>query len=197
MNLISVQDIYIGFKDKFILGGISFEIDESDTVFIAGDSGTGKTTLLKALQNNVSLYSGKIIHKIESKDIYLVSQANLIKSKSNLVDSFYQQRFNSSYSSDALTVKEFLEHENDPRLSGLLENLEMQEHYESSLLKLSNGQHKRLQLIRAVLSNPKLLLLDSPFLGIDQRSKKLIGKIISDLKIAIVAVTTSSFLSNC
>lgn len=187
MNLLKVDNIHVGVKDNFILEGLSFEINESDSIFISGDSGSGKTTLLKAIQNNISLYSGKIHYNLNLGDICLVSQTNLVKSKSNLVDSFYQQRFNSSYSSDAMTVKEYLDNDEDLRLPELLRSLEIDNLYNCSLLKLSNGQHKRLQLIKAILSNPKILLLDAPFTGIDQKSKKLIGKIISDLKICVVA----------
>jgi molybdate transport system ATP-binding protein len=154
-----------------VLNDISFEIGANDCLAIVGPMGSGKTTLAKAL-------SGRLFRKgevwFQGSFVLYVAQQHHFKNRSNISEFYLQQRFNSSDSDDSYTVREELgeldvaEYMTMFKLDGLLDK---------PLLQLSNGENKRLQIVKALGQRPDWLLLDNPYLGLD-----IAGRIISWIK---------------
>ncbi len=156
---------------------------------ITGDSGSGKTLLAKALPGNL-FYSGSVEFISNDKQvkpsILFVEQHYHFKNLSNVNSFYYQQRFNSFDSEDASTVEEELhklsaKSSSEEKINSLLEKFDLAHRSQSPLLHLSSGEHKRFQLIRAVLIDPQILILDEPFVGLDVQSRQQLQIIINEM----------------
>ncbi len=163
---------------------MSFELPAGSHLLINGLSGSGKTLLLQAFAGKV-FFQGSIEFKNDDEVVHpkmvLVQQHYYFKNKSNTSNFYYQQRFNSADAGDAETLIEALEKQPSYDLKyvvKLLSYFEMTALKNASLLQLSSGEHKRFQIIKALLSKPDILLLDEPYLGLDIGSRRYLNKIL-------------------
>ena len=185
MSLIEVKNLNLKRPSGFELKDISFSLEPGDCLCLVGASGSGKTTLLECLLHKRFIRSGSLDVKIPDADIALIPQLNYFKSKTGSSDFYYQQRFESAFSDDTVTVMEDILKENDAQPSLIIETLNrlgISKLQHENLLKLSSGENKRLQIAKALLKNPKVFVLDSPFMGLDQNSQHLLSEIFAELK---------------
>jgi molybdate transport system ATP-binding protein len=159
---------------------ISFALNEGEHLLITGASGSGKTTLAKVLANKI-FYKGSVEFNSPQPKIIFVEQHYNFKTLSNTNDFYYQQRYNSFDSEDALTVNdELLKINNDESaVDELLNQLQLLHRKKDSLLHLSSGEHKRFQLIKAFLQSADVFIFDSPFIGLDINSRKILRQLIN------------------
>src|SRR5690606_5069205 len=100
------------------------------------------------------------------------------RNKSNIPNFYYQQRFNSTEAEDAATVTEYLQGiiSKNPNISwGVGEAMTLfglSSLADKNLIKLSNGETRRLMLAAALVRNPRLLLLDHPLVGLDADTRR-------------------------
>ncbi|MDH7464316.1 ATP-binding cassette domain-containing protein [Chitinophagaceae bacterium 26-R-25] len=143
--------------------------------------------------------------------IIMVDQHYHFKNRSNVSTFYYQQRFNSMDAQDAATVREELENcaavspdnhaavltDNNPshasletdyhaavqthNYASLAEKFDMAHRIDAPLLQLSSGEHKRFQIIKALLQKPDVLILDEPFVGLDIETRKKLKALINEL----------------
>lgn len=114
-------------------------------------------------------------------------------------DFYYQQRFNASESEEAPTVEEYLQ-KTEVKVSGhwdlhkVLELLHLDHLRNKSLIKLSNGESRRLAIAGALMKNPQLLLMDQPMTGLDAKTRMEFGEIVKAITgsgIQLVMTTTA------
>ena len=164
MALISAKDLTIGFSDLVLYRDLSFDINEGDYVFVIGENGTGKTTLMRTLLGLRKPLSGEVITDgLKLSEIGYLPQQTIV-----------QRDFPAS-------VKEIV-------LSGFVGRLGSRPFYSPSQKKsameamkkfgvadlanrcyreLSGGQQQRVLLARALCATGKVLLLDEPVSGLD------------------------------
>jgi len=204
---IIVKNLKAKLQGQTVLDNISFTIYTQQHLAIIGESGSGKTTLAKAIAGQL-FHEGTVTIQAEDASynthVLLVGQQDQFKNLSNQSSFYYQQRFNSTESEDAATVEQDLNqtaakiiHDSDQRMAkieGLLTRLSMQHRRHTPLIQLSNGEHKRLQLIRALLFQPKVLILDQPFIGLDVQTRKELHAIINHIAThtTIILITNSN-----
>jgi molybdate transport system ATP-binding protein len=191
---------------KTVLDDISFELSTDQHLAIIGISGSGKSSLGKAIAGK--LFTKGNIEIQYNYNIPLAPKAVLIehtesfKNLSNVSDFYYQQRYNSFDADDALTVEQELSRTNlwSADTESLLDRLNLVHRRQTPLIQLSNGEQKKLQLIKYLLQQPQVLILDKVFTGLDAESRKELHSIINQQASSgttIILITDEKELPAC
>jgi molybdate transport system ATP-binding protein len=185
-----VKNVSAKWQSNTVLDNVSFILNPNGHLLITGDSGSGKTMLGKALAGKV-FYRGSIEFQASGQPVkpavLFVEQHYYFKNRSNVNGFYYQQRFNSFDADDAPTIEEELQKiiktvdDADNKVIELLEHFDLLHRAQSPLLHLSSGEHKRFQLVKALLQSPQCLVLDEPFTGLDSQTRLKLQHIIDDL----------------
>jgi len=187
-----------------ILKNINLTIQPGEQWAIVGKSGSGKTTLAHALTGKI-FHSGAISFHLpdhsHANRVLLIGQQHHFKNRSNTSDFYYQQRYNSVNASDTVTVHEELTPflANKPGTSWV-ELLHLTPLLQEPLIQLSNGENKRLQLAKALLLDPAVLIMDNPFVGLDVEGRQTLHRIIDTIVaggISVVLITPPQELPDC
>jgi molybdate transport system ATP-binding protein len=191
---------------KTVLDNISFELANGQHLAIIGESGSGKSSLAKAIAGKL-FTKGSIDIQYVQGSVFPVKTVLLeaivtFKNLSNVADFYYQQRYNSCDAEDALTVEQELVNANalTNETEKLLEQLNLSHRRQTPLIQLSNGEQKKLQLIKALVQQPQLLILDNVFVGLDVASRKELHHIIVQYAATgttIILVTDERELPSC
>lgn len=192
-------------KGKTILNDVSLNIGENEFVAIIGGSGAGKTTLMNAISGFDSKLSGGSI-SVNGTDLH--QNFDVLKSIIGYVpqqDIIYEN----------LTLKRMLEYtakmkmdktvsakERDERIEKVLEMVELTEHKNTYIRKLSGGQKKRASIAVELLADPKLFFLDEPTSGLDPGTEQNLMKTLKKLaktqgKTIIMVTHTTQSLNLC
>lgn len=174
-------------------GGISFSLPSSGHLAVTGPSESGKTQLAKALagkiycKGSVSIQYNGVAHP----HIEMTDQRHAFKNLSGLESFYYQQRFNSFDATDAPTVLEALqkhatqqegdEKEKTAHIDKVLAALDISYLHNAPLIQLSSGEHKRFQIARALVNPPHLLILDTPYTGLDAQAVKKLDGLLGEM----------------
>lgn len=199
--LLDVRNVSAKLNTNPILENINFAMEKGQHWAFVGESGSGKTSLANALVGRL-FHSGKI-ELAPDQFIQLVEQQHRFKTLSNTSDFYYQQRFQSQDAEDSLTVEQELANElaeMPGETKKWLSVLQLDSKLDEPLIQLSNGENKRLQLVKALLHQPTILVLDNPFIGLDTSGRALLHLILSDLVtsgIHIVIITGEHEIPNC
>ncbi|WP_252623282.1 ATP-binding cassette domain-containing protein [Aquirufa antheringensis] len=174
--LAKISDVSVSLGAKPVVSSISFQILSGQKTAIVGPMGSGKTSLAKALAGRL-FRTGEVFFSCRNPDkrayVMLVEQQHQFKNRSNLSEFYLQQRFNSSDCEDAYTVEEELagfeieDWVSIFELSGLLKR---------PLIQLSNGENKRLQIVKSLAYQPDWLILDNPYVGLDVNGREILTK---------------------
>ncbi len=184
--MIEVCNIQKAFFNQTVLNRISFSVEEGKSLVILGQSGVGKTVLLKILAQLLSPDEGTVI--VRSKSVGMLFQKNALF--------------------DSLTVFENLEFplkekgERDPlkrkqKIEKFLDWVGLSQSAQLFPDSLSGGMQKRLGIARALIIEPKVLFYDEPTAGLDPITSRKIAELILTLKnefgSTIVSVTSDVF----
>ena len=186
-----------------VLTDISFSLTEDDCLAIVGPVGSGKTTLAKALSGRL-FRTGSVYFKSRTNRVHpsilLVEQQHHFKNRSNMQDFYLQQRFNSADSGDAYTIREELSNEDEELVAYWLGFFMLSHLIDKPLVTLSNGENKRLQLVKSVLRDPDWLILDNPFLGLDVEGREILSACLEKLRensVQFILINSPAALPAC
>ena len=195
---LEVKGLSVRKSSSIVIDEVSFSVPAGGHLAIVGPAGSGKTTLALALAGRLFV-SGEVIFSADHKDrIVWVEQEHHFRNLSNTSNFYYQQRFNSMDAEDALTVAEYLGQ--DIAGNELLKPFRIDLLLEKPLIQLSNGENKKVQISKALLAEPKVLILDQPFVGLDVNARAFLHERINELAasgIMIILVTQPHEIPAC
>ena len=183
-SIISFKDVSLNFGGVKALSNVSFDIKEGSLHAIIGPNGAGKTTTFYMIVGLVPSDKGKI--SIDDNDITLLpmhSRARLgigyLPQESSI---FRKLTVYQNLMAILETRKELNKAAREETLNNLLDEFSIQHIRDSQGMALSGGERRRVEIARALAANPKFILLDEPFAGVDPISVLDIKKIIEHLK---------------
>ncbi|HVW95781.1 MAG TPA: ATP-binding cassette domain-containing protein [Mucilaginibacter sp.] len=199
-----MDNVTVRYLNNVLFSGLNFSVDQGQSCALIGRSGSGKSAMLHTIAGRFNITGGDIEyhlfketqseagtledHTRWQKFIALVEPRHHFKNLSNTSDFYYQQRFNSSDSEDALVVEEYLNTVTPAFKEAIywtrkkvISVLKLDELLTKQIIKLSNGETKRLMIAAALLKSPVLLLLDSPLTGLDVETRKEFNSIIDEI----------------
>lgn len=180
-NIIEIEHLSKHFGEVKAVQDLSFKVKEGELFAFLGINGAGKSTTISIMCGQLAKDSGSV--KICDTD--LDKDSNTIKRSLGVV-------FQSSVLDKALTVKDNLESraalygikgaEFKSKLSELARLLDFEDLLKRTVGKLSGGQRRRIDIARALLHDPKILILDEPTTGLDPQTRKILWDAISMLR---------------
>ena len=180
-NIIEITRLNKSFGDLHAVQDLSFRVREGELFAFLGVNGAGKSTAINILCGQLEKDSGQVILDSHGLD----REVDAVKSELGVV-------FQGSVLDKALTVRDNLESRAalygitgaafQKRLSELAELLDFRDLLKRSVGKLSGGQRRRIDIARALLHNPKILILDEPTTGLDPQTRQLLWNAIAGLR---------------
>ncbi len=180
-NIIEIDNLYKSFGKVKAVNDLSFKVKEGELFAFLGENGAGKSTTINIMCGQLSKDCGTIL--VDGLDID--KNASKIKEKLGVV-------FQNSVLDSSLTVYDNLRSraslygifgkEFEERLNLLCKMLDFKNLLKRTVGKLSGGQRRRVDVARALLHNPQILILDEPTTGLDPQTRKTLWGVVEDLR---------------
>jgi lipopolysaccharide export system ATP-binding protein len=181
--ILRAENIVKKYRKRTVVKGVSFEVNQGEIVGLLGPNGAGKTTSFYMIVGLIQPFSGKIfldneditnqpVYKRAKKGIgYLAQEASVFRNLSiedNLRAVLEMTNYSKQYQKE--------------KLETLIEEFGLQHIRKSLGNQLSGGERRRTEIARALAIDPKFILLDEPFAGVDPIAVEDIQSIVSKLK---------------
>ena len=174
--MFNVIEIKKSFKNKEVLKGVSFTVEEGDKVALLGNNGAGKSTLLKIIAGQLQANAGRIETTLDFQtEIGMMPQGDI------LIDDLKV--------GDLVLLKCYMNQLKDIDIDALLKMVELEDFKNQYVLGLSGGQKRRLSLLLTILNEPRLIFLDEPTTGMDLESVDNFWHLLEEQKFTSVVVT--------
>ncbi len=180
-NLIKIENLCKSFGDVKAVNNLSFNVKKGELFAFLGVNGAGKSTTINIICGQLKKDGGSV----EICDTSIDKDPDKIKRSLGVV-------FQNSALDKDLTVKDNLESraalygicgkDFQKRLAELIKLLDFGELLNRTLGKLSGGQKRRIDIARALIHRPEILVLDEPTTGLDPQTRKLLWQVVSDLR---------------
>ncbi len=184
--MVEFDKVSLTLGNKQILKELSFKIEKGKIVLLSGNSGEGKSTILKLILGLLKPDSGTIkvlgqnIGNLTEKELTAIrQQCGIVFQEGALFDSLNVAENVSFFLREALHVEP---HEAERRVLEILDYLGLGAYLNYYPAQLSGGMKKRVAIARAIVTHPKLLLYDEPTAGLDARSASRVVELIKDLQ---------------
>ena len=180
-NIIEISNLCKSFSDVKAVQDISFNVKTGELFAFLGVNGAGKSTTINIMCGQLSKDSGSIIingsnidkEPTKIKDVLgVVFQGSVLDSALSVYDNLQSRAALYGITGEAFKA----------RLSELSTLLDFESFINRPVGKLSGGQRRRIDIARALLHDPKILILDEPTTGLDPQTRKLLWNVITDLR---------------
>ncbi|MFI5172133.1 MAG: ABC transporter ATP-binding protein [Chitinophagales bacterium] len=185
-NIISVNDLSIGFSQKPVLQGINFEIDENDIVAILGLNGAGKSTLLRTISGLQHKISGEIFIQNKNADQYGNNELAqiigiVLPGRGEVVLSLTVNEILSMARSPYTGFMHKISEADEQMISQTLQRLKIDHIKTRKIYQLSDGEAQKVFIAKALVQETPLILMDEPTSFLDIKSKLEIFALIKEL----------------
>ena len=182
---ITFQDVWVGFDAGQVLRGVTFQVQERETLILLGETGTGKTLTLKMAAGLLAPNSGSVV--VLGNEISEMSEVELLPFRRKIGFVFQEGAL-----FDSMTVGEnvayrlredrMAEEEIESRVLEVLRFVELEHTVDMLPSELSGGMKRRVSIARALINQPPIVLYDSPTAGLDPVTSQTIIRLILRLR---------------
>lgn len=176
--MLKVCNVTKKYGDLVAVNNLSFEVNNGEIFGLLGLNGAGKTTTFRMILGLIDDYVGtitldgkKIDYSVTDKIGFLTEERSLLTKLTVLEQITYYG-----------VLKSIPESEIEKKLDYWLEKFEISEYKNKKIKELSKGNQQKIQFISAIINEPKLLILDEPFSGLDPINVELFKNVILELK---------------
>lgn len=196
--ILRTEDLVKKYKQRTVVKKVSIEVNQGEIVGLLGPNGAGKTTTFYMIVGLIKPFSGHVY--LENEDItefpmykraqlgigYLAQEASV----------FRQMSVENNIASVMQFKKGFSKNQQKEKLESLLDEFGLQHIRKSKGIQLSGGERRRTEIARALAVDPKFILLDEPFAGIDPIAVEDIQRIVAKLKNKNIGVLITDHNAN-
>lgn len=181
--ILRTENIVKKYRNRTVVNNVSVEVNQGEIVGLLGPNGAGKTTSFYIIVGLIKPFSGKVfLDKAEITNEPMYKRAQLGIGYLAQEASVFR---NLSVEDNILAVLQFTKLTRDQqheRLESLITEFGLQQVRKSSGIQLSGGERRRCEIARALAVDPKFILLDEPFAGVDPIAVEDIQNIVAKLK---------------
>jgi phospholipid/cholesterol/gamma-HCH transport system ATP-binding protein len=182
---IKFQEVRIGFEEAEILRGVSFSVQERETLVLLGETGSGKTLTLKMAAGLLRPTAGSI--HVLGQEISAMKERELLAFRRNIGFVFQEGAlFDSIPVSENVAYRlredRVAEEEIEQRVLEVLRFVELEQAVDMLPSELSGGMRRRVAIARALINHPPIVLYDSPTAGLDPVTSQTIITLILRLR---------------
>jgi len=182
---VTFEDVWIGFDEGPVLRGVTFQVQERETLILLGETGTGKTLTLKMAaglltpnNGSVTVLGNEVSEMKENELLAFRRKIGFVFQEGALFDSMPVAE-NVAY---RLHEDGVPEEEIEPRVREVLQFVELEHTLEQLPSELSGGMKRRVSIARALINHPPIVLYDSPTAGLDPITAQTIITLILRLR---------------
>ena len=182
--LIEIKDLSLSYADKIVLKKINLNLDQN-FISIIGPNGSGKSTLLKIISQTIDSYTGSVI--VENKNLKDYTQIEMSKIRAfvspeeNILNDLSVEQYISFGRSPFQKWFGNLEKKDLEIINKVIDKLTVNDLRNKYINNLSSGEYQKVQLTRALVQEPKLLLLDEPTSHLDINHQISIMKTLREI----------------
>jgi lipopolysaccharide export system ATP-binding protein len=183
MPLLEVRGLEKWYGRRQVVNGVEFDVDQGEVVGLLGPNGAGKTTSFRMTIGLIDCDGGSV--KFDGRDItrlpmYLRARAGMgyLAQDSSV---FRQLSVEDNLRAILQTRKDLTRKQRKDRLEELLDRFGLTKIRKTQAHRVSGGERRRTEIARSLITNPKLIMLDEPFAGIDPKTVGEIQEQIRDL----------------
>ena len=184
MSILTAENLAKSYKSRKVVSDVSLTVNSNEIVGLLGPNGAGKTTTFYMVVGLVRQDQGKII--IDGEDISLLPMHNRAQRGIGYLPQEASIFRRLTVYENLMAVlemrKDLTSQQRREKANELIEEFNIGHIRDSLGQSLSGGERRRVEIARALAANPKFILLDEPFAGVDPISVSDIKKIITDLR---------------
>ena len=181
--ILRTEDVVKKYRKRTVVKGVSVDVKQGEIVGLLGPNGAGKTTTFYMIVGIIKPYSGRVF--LDNMDITKMAQYQRAKNGVGYLAqeaSVFRNLSVEDYIMGILEFTKLSKEERHDKLESLLDEFGLQHIRKSKGIQLSGGERRRTEIARALAADPKFLLLDEPFAGVDPIAVQDIQSIVSKLK---------------
>ncbi|MDR2423888.1 MAG: ATP-binding cassette domain-containing protein [Prevotellaceae bacterium] len=191
--LIAIENATFRKGGQTVFPDTDFELQAGENIAVTGANGAGKTTFLELLQGQLVTVQGEMRYTLDQQQIAAVYFSDPTLRYENF---YYQQRYNSSETEGIITVRDFTEYGEITNCetgdTALFDALGIDRLLDMEIIKLSNGQFKKMLIAKALTKKTSLLLLDNLYTGLDRQSRKYLSETIETIASSGTSIVMTS-----
>lgn len=210
VSFVHIQNLNLRYQQKLVLRDLSWNILSGENWLLSGKSGSGKTSLSKVIVGLIASdgdlkINFDVASKLPAQSLFVASWYQF-KNVEGVANFYYQQRYTSLQAKETVTVLTELKSfaaENNLNIAdseSILNALGFSALKNSQLIELSSGEHKKLQLVKAIWLKPQLLILDQPYTGLDAKSRENLNTLLNQIceeGVQLILIANTDELPSC
>lgn len=176
--MLKVEGVTKYYGNLLAVDNLSFTVRDGEIFGLLGLNGAGKTTTFRMILGLIDDYTGKITLDGEKIDYKITDKIGFLTEERSLLTKLTVKEQIVYYG----VLKGIPENEIDKKLDYWLKEFGIEDYKNRKIKELSKGNQQKVQFISAIINEPKLLILDEPFSGLDPINVELFKKVILDFK---------------